>query len=361
MNITVNICLGLAGLIYLLLLAAIAMDAGKSSSDMSGFVVFPILSFALFILFSITFCAAPAAGELDWTGMPRAAQYSGVVVSCLALMIVVALSALVRTEPVSQTPWAIRPFIPWAPIVVPAVMIAVAFLWLNKDIGSPAVVLRGVFLGLSVVGIVTGLALLGEVFYWNQQRALQRIETLKDRESDRDRTILAGVEAADPEKDFGSLLAQTSRFENPAIRKLALEKVLSTGASFTSLMTAQLHHYYYFASALTFLRDNDPPDKAPLAEPVRGAFLLVVEQVRENMRDAFNPRGFQFVSSADEVLTVADKYATYGVDYVPVIREYRAALDVPGKSERYQEQSLKNDLESRKQLDRWLAVHNSGK
>jgi hypothetical protein len=343
----------LSGLIYLLFLAALALFSGRPRSDMSGFIVFPALSLALFILWSIIFCRIS-------TPLPRGLQYSAAILSSLALAIVIGLAAVVRNEPAGQTPWAIRPFIPWAPWILPLAAIAIATIWTNKDLGVDPAIPRAAFAILSALVILANLGLLGEAIYWNQQRAVQKIAAIEQRETERDRTILEQTNAADPEKDFGSLLSQTSRFENPKIREIALKKVLSA-PNFTGLMTEQLHHYYYFASALTFLRDDDAPDKAALAEPIRDAFLLVAKNVQESMREVYNPRNSQFVSDADTVLTVADKFAQYGVDYAPAIREYRNALDEPGKSPRYEEEKLKTDLDSRRQLDRWLAVHKPAK
>jgi hypothetical protein len=349
-----NICLGLASLIYLLFLGALSMEIGTSKPDMSGIIIFPVLSLALFILLTTAFCAVAGEGKLDWIGWPRGAQYFSVIVSCLTLTIIIGFSVVLGKEPASQIPWAIRPFIPWSPLVLPPVLIAVALLFLNKDLGTSVVWLRGAFAFLCGVGLLTGLGLLGEAFYWNQQRAAQEIVAIQERESDRDRMIMDQVKAADPEKDFGSLLAQTNRFEKPAIRDLALQKILSN-SNFTATLAAHLRGQIYFGSALIFLRDNDPPDKAALAEPVRDAFVLAAQQVRDTMRTEFNPRRSEFISDADEVLVVADKFASYGVDYVPAIREYRAALDEPGQSPRYKEETLKADMPSRGQVDRWLA------
>jgi hypothetical protein len=340
-----NICAGLASLVFLLLLAALSMDT-KSKEVTGDFIVFGILSLLLFVLFSGAFSALTARQELDWLGWSRGAQYFGVIVSCLTLTIIVAFCATLRSSQVSDVPWAIRPFIPWGHLVLPPVAIAIAFCWLNKDLGIPTVFLRGAFAALCAIGVLTGLGLLGEVFISSQNSAAQKIDSIQERANERDSRILEQVKAADPEKDFGSLLAQSSKFERPAIRELALQKLLSN-ANFTSLMTVQLHHYYYYRDALTFLRDNDPPDKAALAEPIRDAFVLVAKDVRETMRTESNPRPSQFVGDAGDVLLVADKFSNYGVDYVPAIREYRSALDEPRQD--------KVDLDSRKELDRWLA------
>lgn len=333
-------------MVFLLILATVALGSKKSAEVTGDFIVFGIASLLLFLLFCGAFCVLIARRELDWLGWGRGMQYFGVIVSCLTLSIVIGFSATLRSAPVSDVPWAIRLFIPWAHLVLPPFLIALAFLWLNRSPDVPVLWLRGAFAAVSVVGVAAGLGLLGEVLVTSQQRDVQRIASIQERGNERDRKMLEQVQAADPEKDFGSLLAQSSKFERPEIRALALQKLLSN-SNFTALMAEQLHHYYYHRSALTFLRDNDPPDRKTLAEPVRDAFGLVAKDVHEVMHSESNPRPYEFISDADGVLAVADKFAGLGVDYVPAIREYRAALDEPRQD--------KVELDSRKTLDRWLA------
>ena len=203
--------------------------------DLSGVVIFPIFSLLLFILFSTAFCAVAADGKLDWIGWPRGTQYFSVIVSCLTLTIIIGSAPLsVRSQPPTfRGPSA---FIPWAPLVLPPVLIAVSFLWLNRDLGASIVWLRGAFVCLCAIGLLTGLGLLGEIVYWNQQRTNQRIGEITERENDRDRMILDQVKAADPEKDFGSLLGQTGDSRSRKFGPLP-QKVLSN-TNFTSMMAA---------------------------------------------------------------------------------------------------------------------------
>jgi len=66
---------------------------------------------------------------------------------------------------------------------------------------------------------------------------------------------------------------------------------------------------------LIFLDASDPPDGKPLAEPARDAFLSAAEHVRTTLREpgTLYPDSFEF--QARLVLSVADKFHPFGVDY----------------------------------------------
>jgi hypothetical protein len=200
--------------------------------------------------------------------------------------------------------------------VLPTALIALAFLWLNKDLGSspktnsvdaPVPWIRSAFAGLSSLSFLTLLSFLGESVYWSQVRSIRQVEEIQNRQSERDRMIIDEVKAAGPEKDFGSLLNQTSRFETPNIRKLAVEKVLSN-SNFAPLLITHLRNPLYCEAALIFLRDNDPPDLTQFPEPIRDAFVLVAQNVRSLMHTEVVIHADSFVYQTGTVVAVADRY-----------------------------------------------------
>lgn len=338
-----NIFIGLAVVTFLLLLGSFRLAHG--AGDISAAILLPLV---MFIVFSLAFCSATAGGTFDWLGWTRDAQYMIVVACCLSLMTVVGFAAMLRGSPLQDIPFVLRPFVPWAAPVMPATLIVLAFLLVNRSLFPllPGAVLQMVIATVGGVALLTGVAMLGQGYLYVQSRQLAKLDREVEFHQQRDRNIMEGVKAADPAKDFGSLLYQSSRFETAGIRVLALQKILSNGDNFTTLMTASLRNCYY-SGALTFLRDNDAPNPAPLAEPVRDALLLLAHNVKDLMRTEYNIRPTDFESDTDSLLTVAGKFAPYGVDYQPAIREFRAALDAPREP--------KVQLYCRETIDRWLA------
>lgn len=348
-----NICLALMGLGFVFLLGLLGSGPGRGDGGGAGSFMIFFLAPGMFLLFSTTYSTIVASGKLDGLGLPRGLQYFGVILACLCLTVLMAGAFLMHNEPAGQVPFGLRPFGLWASWAVPLLMIVVAFFWINAATGASVSFLRGTFLGLSAVGLTVGAILCVEGFLAMQSREAARVNEVVSRESSRDKDILEQTEKADPVKDFGSLLNQTSKWEKDPIRKLALSKVLSTGDQFPALLTNCFDHYYYYSSALVFLRDNDPPDPAGLAEPIKIAMATSAKHVRESIRDESSIRPDDFDTEAEILLAVADKYGVYKVDYVPSVREFRAALDEPRPKER----TAMGQLNSKKTVDAWLSKH----
>jgi len=172
--------------------------------------------------------------------------------------------------------------------------------------------------------------------------------TLQQQAEERARDDLRVVQQTDPEQDFSRLLHYTSRFERPPTRQLALQKVHATGPRFNALITECLTTPV-FQEGLTYLRDNDPPgDAAPLAEPARDAILKSAERLRGEAGTGRPLDADDVESGVDSVLTVADKFSKTGVDFLPAVRDYRAALDAP--------KSAKVPSASVRKMDTWLAA-----
>jgi hypothetical protein len=185
--------------------------------------------FSLFLLGPLFFvlAAITSTGKMDFLGWPRLLQYAGVAIASLSLTVLMGVSAAVHGSGGREFPWSIRPFCPWAAYMVPLVMALIGLLWLNS--GKFAVSefpLRVSF------GIVTGIALLSNIVL-----AVEIRRNLQQQAEEHAREDLLIVQQTDPEKDFSRLVHYTSRFERPATRQLALQKILATGPRFNTLMT----------------------------------------------------------------------------------------------------------------------------
>src|SRR5262249_33610962 len=103
-----------------------------------------------------------------------------------------------------------------------------------------------------------------------------------------------------------------------------------------------------FEEGLTYLRDNDPPgDVATLAEPARDAIFLSGARVRQEIETGRAVDADWIEPRVDSVLIVADKFSKYGVEFLPAVRDFRAALNAPKKS--------KVPRSSGQKMDNWLS------
>ena len=337
MTIAGNICLGLASVLCVLLFIGVSSGMGKQESA----TTFAIAGWIWCPLVGTAFCAAVAQGKLDAVGWPRGFVYAAIILACVAIA--------------SVAVWIAAAASGLAGLIVMTGVILAALVCLNFSDSAWG---RYGLLGVMSLGLLAALAQIGVWLFWSQQGAARHVVAIEERTNDRDSAILEEVKTADAEKDFGMLLGHTGRFENRKIAALALEKVRST-ARFDALMAETLRNGNYFRNGFKYLSDHDPAPaaKAELAGAVRDAVLLVGQSVREIMRQEYNPRGSQFVDDASEVIAVVGKFEGLGVDFSPAMREYRASIEEPGRSARYQEETLKDDLRSRKQLDQWLTAY----
>jgi hypothetical protein len=344
-----NICVGIALLIFLVPLQLMVREPAARGGDGGGGIIWGsiFVLVPLWFLLTVALCAATARGALDWLTRVRALQYLVVLAACVAMAVVTFFSMALKHEPMSQVPGAARPFLGWAVLVFPPIVMGFCVLALDPGLASavPAPTYR---IPAALVGAACLLAsggLLWQWFSFTQQEAAARVERMVARDTERDREMLAEVERLDPVKELGRLLDKTGPFESPAIRELAVKKARSH-PSFSAELAAMLQNEWCIET-LTFLEANDPPEAAALAEPARVAMLRVAKKVRKDMEEAHHLYDDSFDSHARRVMAVADRLRGHGVDYSPAIREFRAALDTP--------RSQKIDPSCRRALDQWLA------
>jgi len=237
----------------------------------------------------------------------------------------------------SGLPWSIQPFCPWAAGLVPLAMALIGALWLNSARHAvPENPLRAAF------GLMTAIALLSNIVFGVEIRLARQHQA-----EESERTALAFIQQTDVEAEFSRILQYCIRSERPPVRQLALQKILATGPRFNVLMTECLKTPV-FEEGLTYLRDNDPPgDAALLAEPARDAIFLSGVRLRQEIDTGRPVDADQIESRVDSVLSVADKFSKYGVDFLPAVRDFRAALDAPKQS--------KVPRSSVQKMDNWVS------
>jgi len=333
MTIFGNICVGLIGLVVYFMF--VFVSGSVSQYDYIVAVLFSLFSLPCFFA---AFAALTWIGKLDFLGWPRLLQYGGVALACLSLTVLMGMSAAVHGSGGREFPWSIRPFCLWAAYMVPLALAVIAVLWLNSGkFAVPEKPLRVAF------GAMTVIALLSNIVFAAEIRLNLRHEA-----EERDRNDLLIVQQIDAEKDFNGILRYSSRFEYAPARQLALQKILATGPQFNTLMIDCLRKPV-FEEGLTYLRDNDPPgDAAPLAEPTRDAIVLLADRLREEIATGRSFEAGSVEFRVDSVLTVADKFSKYGVDFLPAVRGCRTVLDAP--------KSMKVPQSSLKRMDVWLSA-----
>ena len=140
----------------------------------------------------------------------------------------------------------------------------------------------------------------------------------------RDETIRRQVMQADPVRDLVRILPQTSRFEQPGIRALALDK-LRAHPDLTGAIAALLRHPHREA-AFVYLDSNEPPDPAALAPAVHDGLAALAEDIGASVAGTHTLRSDDFLRDCERLLSVADRFRPQGVDARAAVLRLRSGL-----------------------------------
>lgn len=350
MQILGNILLALASLIYLLpvqLLLAASRRARNDGSALWG----GLLAFApLWLVLTAALSVVTARGGLDWLPIRRGGLHLLVLVAGVSFLLTTLFAFFGRVEPIAQLPVVSRPFLCWADLVLPPVVIAFGLLSLNAALGEriPAPAYRMPFAVLGAAALLHGVALLGEWAVRAQRSAEARAQREAAQYEQYDRETLARVQSLDPEKDFAELLEATA-WEHPEIRATALAKVRAH-PRFQEAVIALLRTWRA-AAPLAYLDAHGaaPADTAALAGPVLDAFGELTRAADDEIYRSTNFFPDQFDRRTRLLLSAADRFADQGVDYTGAVRAFRAVLDTGDVA--------KIPFNARATLDHWLARH----
>jgi hypothetical protein len=351
MQITGNIVVSLALFLYALTLQLLLHDVTQKR-DQGGalwgslFIILP-----LWILLTIGMLLATARGGFDWLPVSRGTQYFIAALFGIALLVVTFFSFLTKIEHAGQLPWAVRPFGAWALFLFPPVAMAFVFLTLNSSLsGKISLPTRSaplIFIG--ALSLLACIAMLGQWVMHAQRKQVARAERAVAAHNERDRNIMERLQTLSATNDFAELLGFANRFENPDIRKVAIEKAQSH-PEFMAALKRVLDNGWV-SQALVYLDACDIADPKVLATSVREAIAVLTEDAKDSVARTHTFHADQFDWNTRLILSVADKFSEAGVDYVPAIRVYRATLD----SQRTRDVKIN----ARQTLDAWLAKYSN--
>lgn len=346
MTILGNLLLSLAAFLYLVpLQILLRKPIVTTGNDSVGVVLFVFITVPFWLTLFLNWCILLTRGRFDWLGGGRGWQFLLLLFTWLALTSVTTLAAMSRGE--SRIFWALRPLMPWGIYLLPLFALLATFLMLNPSLSPtlPALAARLALATCGVLALGSGLGMITELVVSAQRKAADKIERDADSQDKNIRSIVAEVEALDPINDFGPLLrnSASNRFEEP--RKLAQKKI-STHPHLQEELALRLTNQWSTA-ALGYLELCDPPDAVALAVPVRTALEHLAPWIRSEVErsSGFWPESYYWEAKIS--LAAADKFARYGIDYVPAVRALRAAFDQP--------KARNSKMEAPRLLDTWLA------
>jgi hypothetical protein len=360
MNLFGNLALGFAAFVYLIPLQITLRQPTPPGHAGLG-TAFALVAFMglLWVSLLSAWCVLVAQGGLAWIGGGRPLQFLAMFSGWLALVAVTTLSVFLRGD--TQLPLALRPFMPWAIYVVPALLLGATALLLNPEmIVRPQLFTAGRFaLGFcGALALASAMGIAAE-YAVQRQRQITRQQHLDPANREKHiRRLVREVDSLDPQRDFAQLLLHVGpdRFSEP--EQLAARKILShphlNDALGEILVSAEP------SEALKYLGNYSPPNVEALAGPVRHAILNTASRIRREIRKNAPLTYKSFFNETDLVLRAANRFVDVrGADHLTAVHELRGVFDCPQVKATY--------VDAVRLLDDWLRneairePHDSGK
>ena len=348
-----NICLVLSALVSRELISS-AFTYKPPHGGSGGASAYPIwmllIHFALLCLLGITTIAIARKSGFDWVSPNKFFRYLMVAGGVFAAVFTLLMSAFVMESPGGESAWLVT-VSRFALVAFPVILIASGFVMLN-DFSRNAVPLffykwplAAVFCTGMVYVIVAAYGMIASASE-GLNEPFRRYENAPAIQADR----LQEIQETDITESMLRMLEFTGALYAPVVREKAAEKVRTHPNWGKELL--QFLENDHALEVFSFLAWNDVPDKKLFLEPVRKGVVSVAYWIRHSIQGT-SPSSFYHDQYSDEVertLRTVEKMEGMGVDYLPAVREVRAALGEP----RYGEKRIYDCAST---LDKWIEKH----
>lgn len=348
-----NICLALAALVSGQMISSVFNYKPPHGGDggAAGYPIWMLLvHVALLGLLMLASIAIARKGGFDWVSPNAWIRYLLVAAGLLMAVYTLVICAMSMERPGALSDWvrlAMQVAIPGIPIV----LIASGFFMLNGFLSEsipgafykwPLLVVFGS--GILVVGatIMDGIATANEGAYAAQIR-YENAPAIKAQR-------LQQIEESDVTEDMVRILEFTGAIYPAEVREKAGDKIKSHPQWQKELVF--LLENEHALEAFNFLASNEVVDKNMFLQPINTGVLAAADWIRHSIQGT-SPSSFHRDEYSDEVgrvLRTVEKFEGLGVDYLPAVRELRAALDEPRLGG-------KPDFDCAGTLDQWILRH----
>lgn len=325
-----NICLSVAALVSGTLITSV-VGYRPPIGGAGGAEAFPIwillLHIALLCSLGIAAFVIVAHGGFDWIPLHRLGQYLLLGV-CVLLAVFTSLMSAFMTNDSGNVPTWIAVLLRYGYIFIPIVLVAAGFMLNNSFLREavPAALYQwplAAVLGLSLITAGAGI--------WDglHEKSARETDMAYENSPNIKAMRLQEIESADINEQMVRIL-EFARSVYPAeVREKAVAKIKSHPRWQQEIIL--LLETERARIAIPFLAAYDVEDPKTFAEPVRKGLLTVAADIRHDIQGSLPSQISKdlFSEYVDCALRVAEKFDGNGVDYLPAVREIRAALDEP--------------------------------
>ena len=348
-----NVILSLLTLVYSGLLFTLFGKLPGGSDSAAGYVwLSVILNLVLLFGFSLVSVIISMEGGFEWISSSGWVRLMVVAVGLFAAIFTTGLCAVFSNEK-ERMPVMLRYAVPIIPLVIPLLLIISATILLNNGLrGSvPVAFYKWPLTAVFAIGLVG----FGYTVYAydkdSREDYSRRVKSFtEDQNLNRER-ILLEIDSCDVTKDMVFILVFTDANQHPGVRSRAVEKVKSALGWQQELI--RLLKTGWAPEAFNFLASNEVADPGIFPPAINEGILNQAKLIRENIRKSSHSSNFYpglFSWEVERVLRTANKFENKGVDFLPAIKQLRAALNEPSGFE-------KPRFDCIDPLDGWIRKH----
>jgi hypothetical protein len=328
-----NVCLALAAFVFILFSLPLFHHKIAQSNDQgaTGYVIIIVAFLHLLILgcISAAYFIIGRDGYFHWVSGHALLRTLIISIGLISCLIFSALTIMNRLAAGSGPEW-FREMTRIAPVLIPVIVVGTGFILNNTFLREtiPLPFYKWPWMAMSA-GCLTGLILLAIQTWTTGRPGVQESTRKYEHEESIKNDRLAEIESADISKDIVRILEFTGGLYPQEVRQKAAAKILTDTAWQKNLV--HLMENEHALVVFNFLQSNEVPDKKLFLQPVLSGVNSVASEIRHSIQGT-NSSGFysdMFTDEVERVLRTVEKFEGMGVDYLPAVKEMRAALDEP--------------------------------
>ncbi len=295
---------------------------------------------------AVVVVAISGKGGFDWVSPSWGFRSMVLGVGLVSIVFTTAMCLFLKNEAGFSSP-IVRLLSGILPLLIPVALIVSGAILLNDGLRQtvPDSVYKIPLIAVFCLGILgAGGALIAWMIQSNKN-AMRQIEETMERQDQNEKRMLAEVDSCDVSKNMVFILVLTDANHDQNLREKAVAKIKTNPKWQQELI--RLLECDWAPQAFTFLASNEVDDKNLFLEPIRKGVLNQAKLMRQTIRKSSYLYHDIFVWEVDRVLRTIARFEGMGVDYLPEVREIRAALDEPFDGE-------KMKLDCTATLDNWI-------
>jgi hypothetical protein len=353
MSIIGNLFLGIAALILFSLVNSFyskPMPGGDAGVGYAWGII--ILNIGFVIAMGLVAGIIAWKGGFEWVSATQSTRTLYVTVSIIAALLFAGLSGLFKGES-GHLAAPLRLLINLTYLLVPVLMIAISAILLNEGLKAsvPLPVYKYASILVAVLSLVGLSSFLMAQIASSVKHQAAMIKSISNDEDSNHVRILAEIDSCDVLTSMGSILVFTGDNQPEKIRMAAVSKI-KTNPDWEKTMLGYFETDWA-PEVFQFLASNDVDTPSLFEAPIQQGILIQARLVRERIHRCSHPSHFyptMFDWDIERVIRTVERFQTKEIDFLPAMKELRAALDEPSELD-------KPKFRAAGMLDKWIKAN----